>query len=153
MVWHKPMQVIDFIGGRTRTRTWDPLIKSQLLYQLSYAPYAVVFNTQMRIEAFLFLPAARHRLSRILMPAQLIPHLGVERQAARGYKEFGARSPQRLGTRGARHAGACRGHAVGGAPMRRFDTIGIWLRVGRSRAAARRPAKGRCMDLFHIIMR
>src|SRR5690606_14824431 len=26
------------IGGRTRTRTWDPLIKSQLLYQLSYAP-------------------------------------------------------------------------------------------------------------------
>ena len=28
----------DFIGGRTRTRTLDPLIKSQLLYQLSYAP-------------------------------------------------------------------------------------------------------------------
>jgi hypothetical protein len=26
------------VGGRTRTRTWDPLIKSQLLYQLSYAP-------------------------------------------------------------------------------------------------------------------
>jgi hypothetical protein len=26
------------IGGRTRARTWDPLIKSQLLYQLSYAP-------------------------------------------------------------------------------------------------------------------
>ena len=24
-------------GGRTRVRTWDPLIKSQLLYQLSYA--------------------------------------------------------------------------------------------------------------------
>ncbi len=23
-------------GGRTRARTWDPLIKSQLLYQLSY---------------------------------------------------------------------------------------------------------------------
>jgi hypothetical protein len=28
----------DFTGGRTRTRTLDPLIKSQLLYQLSYAP-------------------------------------------------------------------------------------------------------------------
>ena len=28
----------DWIGGRTRTRTLDPLIKSQLLYQLSYAP-------------------------------------------------------------------------------------------------------------------
>jgi hypothetical protein len=27
-------------GGRTRTRTLDPLIKSQLLYQLSYAPFA-----------------------------------------------------------------------------------------------------------------
>jgi hypothetical protein len=26
------------IGGRTRIRTLDPLIKSQLLYQLSYAP-------------------------------------------------------------------------------------------------------------------
>ena len=25
-------------GGRTRARTWDPLIKSQLLCQLSYAP-------------------------------------------------------------------------------------------------------------------
>jgi hypothetical protein len=25
-------------GGRTRARTWDPMIKSHLLYQLSYAP-------------------------------------------------------------------------------------------------------------------
>jgi hypothetical protein len=30
--------MLDKIGGRTRTRTLDPLIKSQLLYQLSYAP-------------------------------------------------------------------------------------------------------------------
>jgi hypothetical protein len=30
--------VIEEIGGRTRIRTWDLLIKSQLLYQLSYAP-------------------------------------------------------------------------------------------------------------------
>jgi hypothetical protein len=33
--------VLDFIGligGRSRTRTYDPLIKSQLLYHLSYAP-------------------------------------------------------------------------------------------------------------------
>ncbi len=30
----------QIIGGRTRTRTLDPLIKSQLLYQLSYAPFA-----------------------------------------------------------------------------------------------------------------
>jgi hypothetical protein len=32
------MEVFDFDGGRTRARTLDPLIKSQLLYQLSYAP-------------------------------------------------------------------------------------------------------------------
>ena len=32
----------DFDGGRTRARTLDPLIKSQLLYQLSYAPIAPV---------------------------------------------------------------------------------------------------------------
>src|SRR5262245_3288222 len=31
-------QATEKIGGRTRTRTLDPLIKSQLLYQLSYAP-------------------------------------------------------------------------------------------------------------------
>jgi hypothetical protein len=30
--------VFEKLGGRTRARTWDPLIKSQLLYQLSYAP-------------------------------------------------------------------------------------------------------------------
>src|SRR5437879_4375429 len=30
--------MIESLGGRTRTRTLDPLIKSQLLYQLSYAP-------------------------------------------------------------------------------------------------------------------
>jgi hypothetical protein len=31
-------EVAGFVGGRSRTRTCDPLIKSQLLYQLSYAP-------------------------------------------------------------------------------------------------------------------
>ena len=34
----KRSQAFEKIGGRTRTRTCDPLIKSQLLYQLSYAP-------------------------------------------------------------------------------------------------------------------
>ena len=29
-------------GGRSRARTYDPLIKSQLLYQLSYAPIFAV---------------------------------------------------------------------------------------------------------------
>jgi hypothetical protein len=29
---------IEENGGRSRIRTYDPLIKSQLLYQLSYAP-------------------------------------------------------------------------------------------------------------------
>jgi hypothetical protein len=31
-------QVLEKLGGRTRARTWDPMIKSHLLYQLSYAP-------------------------------------------------------------------------------------------------------------------
>ncbi len=31
-------QRLDFVGGRTRARTLDPPIKSQLHYQLSYAP-------------------------------------------------------------------------------------------------------------------
>ncbi len=30
-----PVEVPDLIGGPSRTRTLDPLIKSQLLYQLS----------------------------------------------------------------------------------------------------------------------
>ncbi len=32
------MCVSGSFGGRSRIRTYDPLIKSQLLYQLSYAP-------------------------------------------------------------------------------------------------------------------
>ncbi len=35
-----PLIFLRESGGRTRTRTLDPLIKSQLLYQLSYAPTA-----------------------------------------------------------------------------------------------------------------
>jgi hypothetical protein len=35
-------QLFDLLGGRTRTRTLDPLIKSQLLYHLSYAPSAAL---------------------------------------------------------------------------------------------------------------
>jgi hypothetical protein len=31
-------QTLERLGGRTRARTWDPMIKSHLLYQLSYAP-------------------------------------------------------------------------------------------------------------------
>ena len=31
-------RVLEGLGGRTRARTWDPMIKSHLLYQLSYAP-------------------------------------------------------------------------------------------------------------------
>jgi hypothetical protein len=31
---------VDCNGGCSRTRTCDPLIKSQLLYQLSYTPIA-----------------------------------------------------------------------------------------------------------------
>ena len=34
-------EINGFDGGRTQARTVDPLIKSQLLYQLSYAPIEV----------------------------------------------------------------------------------------------------------------
>ena len=36
----KTIEMIEKSGGRSRARTYDPLIKSQLLYQLSYAPIA-----------------------------------------------------------------------------------------------------------------
>ena len=38
---HHPVAITGYLGnfgGCTRTRTLDPLIKSQLLYHLSYAP-------------------------------------------------------------------------------------------------------------------
>src|SRR5687768_28974 len=38
-------------GGRTRARTWDPLIKSQLLYQLSYASAPVGQSGHLGAEA------------------------------------------------------------------------------------------------------
>ena len=41
--------MIDFIGGCSRTRTCDPLIKSQLLYQLSYAPTAGALYSKARM--------------------------------------------------------------------------------------------------------
>ena len=37
----KPEEKARIVGGRTRARTWDPLIKSQLLCQLSYASISV----------------------------------------------------------------------------------------------------------------
>src|SRR5215471_16133253 len=38
------LQVIEKTGGCRGTRTLDPLIKSQLLYQLSYAPKSLKLN-------------------------------------------------------------------------------------------------------------
>ena len=35
--YNKTTQMIDFVGERAGTRTQDPLIKSQMLYRLSYA--------------------------------------------------------------------------------------------------------------------
>ena len=37
-VWNVYSLIDLFVGGRSRIRTYDPLIKSQLLYHLSYAP-------------------------------------------------------------------------------------------------------------------
>ena len=52
-------------GGRTRARTLDPLIKSQLLYQLSYAP----------IESFKAAPGRREArdLAKAAPPVQRPP--------------------------------------------------------------------------------
>jgi hypothetical protein len=38
---HKCLFLLGNFGGRTWARTKDPLIKSQLLYQLSYASVSV----------------------------------------------------------------------------------------------------------------
>jgi hypothetical protein len=38
-------------GGRTRIRTLDPLIKSQLLYQLSYAPGVAEYDQEPAAKA------------------------------------------------------------------------------------------------------
>ena len=43
------LQPIETIGGCSRIRTYGPLIKSQLLYQLSYAP--IIANSDDRAIA------------------------------------------------------------------------------------------------------
>ena len=44
--------MLEKLGGRTRARTWDPLIKSQLLYQLSYAPGTGVQESLRKSRSF-----------------------------------------------------------------------------------------------------
>jgi hypothetical protein len=59
------------LGGRTRARTWDPLIKSQLLYQLSYAPGTDPESLRKRAsfsKATPRCPANRQRFSRTRAP-------------------------------------------------------------------------------------
>ena len=48
------------IGGRTRTRTVDPLIKSQLLCQLSYAPLPLGRYSKASLALQAFIPAFDH---------------------------------------------------------------------------------------------
>src|SRR5262245_54635016 len=52
------------LGGRTRTRTWDPLIKSQLLYRLSYAPPGTILlvGRHIAIPTGLVTPGGLHHL-------------------------------------------------------------------------------------------
>ena len=45
----KPRFPAVYLGGDTGTRTLDPMIKSHLLYQLSYVP-----KTEPEIRTFLF---------------------------------------------------------------------------------------------------
>jgi hypothetical protein len=53
-------------GGRRRTRTFDPLIKSQLLYQLSYAPETALRRHQRRRSRKSCLPPAAKPCRRML---------------------------------------------------------------------------------------
>ena len=64
-----------YFGGRAGTRTLDPLIKSQLLYQLSYAPdgsfipntrelYIFLSYLQEIIISFYFVPFPRPKARR-----------------------------------------------------------------------------------------
>ena len=52
---------VCIFGGRTGTRTLDPLIKSQLLYQLSYASRTInlrdyrIFSTKSKMFVFWFI--------------------------------------------------------------------------------------------------
>ncbi len=83
-------KLFDFIGGRTRTRTLDPLIKSQLLYHLSYAPSAALARGLWRARqpgprpCGALAPQARPALQRVLVSGcssvveQKLPKLRVE---------------------------------------------------------------------------
>ena len=62
-------QFLEKLGGRTRARTWDPMIKSHLLYQLSYAPGLGPENLLKRAsfsKAIPVCPANRDEFSRPL---------------------------------------------------------------------------------------
>jgi hypothetical protein len=69
-------QGIVFDGGRTRARTLDPLIKSQLLYQLSYAP----------IEIARGLPRETRRLAK--PPGRVQPETRAARNSPRAGKSI-----------------------------------------------------------------
>ena len=72
-------------GGRTRTRTWDPLIKSQLLYQLSYAPGARRRDRWAGCcsKAIRNCPAKAGKTNAIALPAAGTPSRGSRRDPVR----------------------------------------------------------------------
>ncbi len=48
--WH--LSGFLHVGGGSRIRTYDLLIKSQLLYQLSYTPWAMVETRRIELPTF-----------------------------------------------------------------------------------------------------
>jgi hypothetical protein len=80
-------------GGCSRTRTCDPLIKSQLLYQLSYAPFSFVFSALIAILRSLFRLWLECRLAQLAGQMPDVARLAEPERT--GYREIGAPSPLR----------------------------------------------------------
>ena len=101
-------------GGRTRARTWDPLIKSQLLYQLSYAPGLPSAGTppgaRRLAKAMPESPAARHsKAPKLIEQTSSGKAAGRTRRLAGGggSRRQGDRSPPPPATRSECLTAAC----------------------------------------------
>jgi hypothetical protein len=96
--WSKAPEIAGFCGGRTRALTWDPLIKSQLLYQLSYAPGSLA------------VARGRASLAKGCGPVQRTPPASPRRSRRVVNDGAGGAGPTLKAARGSpRRRGACRG--------------------------------------------
>src|SRR5665213_1237888 len=136
---------IDCDGGRSRIRTYDPLIKSQLLYQLSYAPAcpsAPLTSPCGRRAYSKHAPACKeHRLTHRLTPGATRAHVSLCQTAGRPLPAgFARRSEESPGSTGIR----CRPTAGGGDPRESAteNKPPTHFRVRLQRCARRSAGKG-----------